>query len=173
VSPIWVASKFQAKKITPDDPKLDISTPPLGYFNYSEDEYSKAVYIERLPVRKWRQGLDADDGRNCNISCKGLKGNRFSIISARTIYSKGYEDLVLNEYPHLDVALSKLKSDRVSSIAINRDIALSKFEKIISVFYKRKEVGYMEIGSKVVKVPKEENSRIITKFLNEIAWEVQ
>lgn len=171
LDPIHADSKFARLQISPDDPELDISTPPLGWINFRHPDYDASIYIERTTVRKWRQGLCQS-----NTCCYRLSGSSISRVGSTQhfLYSKGYEDLVLNRYQSFEVSLKKLLSGpKCHSIALSKNIALSKKDKIITVFYKLEEVGWFSADERIVKVPKEPHSWIISKYLSELPWVVE
>jgi hypothetical protein len=170
ISPVHKKSQLQPQIIKPNDPLLDISTPPLGWFDYNDPNgYRCAHYIERVPTRQFHQGLIAG-----NIRLYYLSGNKIlGGLDRHAHMSKGYEDLVLGNYQEVGKNLERLKIPDVLSVALSRNIAVSKKEeKLYSVFYKREEAGYIIPGKNVVKVPNERFSAIIIRFLKEIPWEV-
>jgi len=45
-------------KVALDNPKLDISSPPLGFIRYLSPYGPSYIYAARMPARRQRQGLD-------------------------------------------------------------------------------------------------------------------
>lgn len=173
ISPIHPKSAFKGKNIRPDDVLLDISTPPLGYINFMDgDGYQFASYLMREPVRRFQQGLSSR-----NTTTHLLTGERHRRVRDRIeyLYSEGYENLCLGVYPKFEQALSLLENDktgRVYSYALNKNIAILKAGETIKVYFKLDEVGYIVKGSRTVRVPHDENSKIISSYLNGVGWVV-
>lgn len=167
ITPIHTESKDKTISIKPDDPLLDISTPPLGWMNYGnvDNPQGYAVYLERLPVRKWRQGLCHQNSHAFVLSREGLVKRN----SRDYIYTKGYENLVDRTYPDLDTAIKFLVNKKIS-IALNREIGLVMKGETVSVYYKTSEVGYFNLEDRIVHIPKETNSEIISRLLSGIKW---
>lgn len=163
-------SSFKKSIINVKDPLLDISTPILGWFKLEHDGIKYAAYLERLPVRRWRQGLCSS-----NTKISYLSRGRLSQASSTKeyIYSKGVEDMILDKYEPLDELLKSLNNADVHSVAASHNIAIAKKDDIYTVWFKKDEVGWMKPGTKVVKIPKEENIFIISRFLRELKWEIE
>lgn len=166
LTPVHPKSPFKPKSINPSDMKLDISTPSLGYFNLG----TAAAYIERNPVRRWRQGL-------CNTNCSvyllsGETHTRRREEIIQCLYTEGFEKMIRGEYPNIPEAIKTLKAKKVNSVALTRNIAISMKDDIINVWYKREKVGYIPPGEMRVKVPSEPMAYIVSKFLRELPWVV-
>lgn len=98
--------------------KLDLSTPPTGFFNYN----GHALVLFRTPTRQWRRGLCGDNHEIYNPFKKLLKDGAYRpSFGAKTIQA-----LFKPEYvPNPDEARSKF-SKNVHSVALSRRLALSK-----------------------------------------------
>lgn len=85
---------------------LNIEPVPLGYINLR----SKAVYLRRIPRRRWKQGLSSEslDKR----------------IGTTAICSRSMANCITGRYPSLEKALSRVKEGLLSS-AFDRDWAIS------------------------------------------------
>jgi hypothetical protein len=166
---IWQGSNFREKDIKPADPLLDVSTPNrFGYFNYSE---KSAYFIERHPVRRWRQGVCSS---NCTVYLvSGETHSRRNRDDASVyMFSQGFEKMVRGTYPTVDECLAALETKEMNSIAPSPNICLSKGKDIFNVWYKKDKVGYITPGQKIVRVPSEPMSHIISKFLRELPWRI-
>jgi hypothetical protein len=170
ITPVWSGSKFKGKTIHADDPDLDISTCPLGYFQQRSGDYNVAYYIERLPLRKWRQGICTT---NVNLTILVAGSHKPSMRGSTPFWCEGFEKMVQNEYESFDKALKLLQRDDYRSVPISRNVALSKSEDIISVFIKKDECGWIQNKSSLIKIPKnrEVEIRLISKYLNGLKWE--
>lgn len=148
-------------EVSPYDEKLDIESPPLGYFNYED----QAQYVERQPYKQFSQGLT--DRNTCIYN---INGNR---IMEASIYCQGVEDMILGKYPTLEECWEKLNSQ--ASIAISRDVALSREKKGFPtiVHYKDEVVGFISPGTMKVVVPTSDRGWIISKYLAPFSWEVE
>lgn len=170
LSPVHPESDFKEIDIDPRDLKFDVSTPPLGWINSRYDGFDTAFYVERLNVRKWRQGL-------CNTNTQSSviwNGKCQKFTSANMLWTKGFEDMVMGSYPTLENAFKTLKNkSTIQGIAVSRNIAIAKRDDVYTVWYKKDEVGFIPVGSKVVRVPHEQHSKLISKFLKELTWEIE
>lgn len=169
LAPLYTGSAWKQIDVIPTDERIDVSTPPLGWINYKYDGFHYAVYIERGPVRKWRQGLCSTNTQSYYLT-KG-RPNKFNV--KELMYSKGFEDMILNRYDTLAEAIKKLNSSDCVSVAVSRNIAIGKKDSIYTIFYKKDEVGWMQPGKMLVKVPKEQHSHLISRFLREVPWEIE
>ena len=71
-----------------NDPEWDYRPIPTGYMNYA----SNAFYITRIPIRKWKQGLHADN-------VVSLPATRRVMDLVRTVE---FKSVVKNLYPTFD-----------------------------------------------------------------------
>ena len=163
VAPLSAECEFEAKNILSSDPLLDLSTPPLGYFQYKDT----AMFISRNPVRKYMQGLKVNSG---NYGAWMLVNGFHNDAPQTIVMTSGFENLVLDRYPPIDECLALLKGFK--SIAVSRNIAICKNKDAYIVYFKKEEVGWIKPGTRVVKVPREVDSWIISKYLSELSWEV-
>lgn len=160
----------QIKRIEPDDPSLDISSPQLGYINTQRNCY----YIYRKPARRYKQTLthQAIDYYD-PVNTDSVKNTPISLNDQ--FYSTNFKKMLENEYPPLDGVLKALNSEtsKIKSRAISRDVALAIDSfGIVRVYYKMEEVGYINPGSTTVQVPGGTLAWVISKYLREYAWEV-
>lgn len=159
--------KKEYLSIHPNDEDFDISTVPLGYMQFDPNT---VVYLSRKPSRMWKQGLSPDGLQivfhNANIV-------RYANV---TMLCSAFQNMVLDVYPSLNEALSELRrSEKDKEIAISRDIAL-KINinlKLIYVYYKTEEVGWIVPDTNIVMVPSSEMAWIVSKHLNGFTWEVR
>jgi hypothetical protein len=157
--------KKNALQISPFDDDFDISTIPLGYCQASNDY---VVYLSRRPNRLYKQGLSGD-----SLQFRWINGaGRFSFHWV----SGAVEQMVLNNYPPLNAALDNLRrSTTEREIAISRDIAM-KFNpnlKLIYVYFKGDEVGWIIPDTNIVIIPSSELAWIVSQHLRGFSWEVR
>lgn len=160
-----LGSRENGKIIPSDDDNFDVSSPPLGYIQSG----SNVVYLTRRPSRIFKQGLCAETIHYATI-------NKNPNVRLPSFNSVGMADMISGNYPNVDTAIEKLYRDGTDQeIAISRDVALKLNPKlrIIYVFYKNEEVGFMIEGKKRVLVPSLENSWVVSMFLSEYNWEVE
>jgi len=153
------------KRISSDDEDLDISTIPMGYYQYTPRQ---VVYVSRRPVRRWKQGVEAD----------ALDFKFLNVANARhiNIYTKAFEDMVMGRYPSLEETLKNFESsEETMEIAIHRDVVLEYLPnlKLVHVHYKGEEVGFLILGTKTVIVPSSERAWVISYHLSGFTWEVK
>lgn len=161
-------SPIKRKDIKCNDPNLDISTPPLGWMNIEVEKTEYAMYVVRQGLRKWQQGISGSN-------TKGYLLYRNALAPKNTrdyLYSKAYDNAVRNIFLPLDICIKKIKTKNCESIAVSRDICLSKHGDLVTVYYKMDEVAMFSPEDMVVRVPKEENSWIVSKYLNSLSWKV-
>lgn len=160
--------KLKDMIIQTDDPDLDISTIPLGYFFLNKNY---AAYVERIPIRKYKQPVSVT---NCRINALTSKG--WIRVDPENLYSQEMEDSVLNKFHSFNEACKLLKANAVQSIPLHRDIALVSRSGIYVVYYKNEEVGWITPGTRVVKVPADDVSHtswVVSMYLQELDWIVE
>lgn len=117
------------------DPKLQYKTLNLGYVDLGH----YATYLKRIPVRRYKQGLCRE---NVNLS-PGPSGGRPDW--AATLKSKGFREMLHNQYPTISEAYKRLKEDEdVYSVAIHRKFAIArdKFRGDFVLNYRGQRVGF-------------------------------
>lgn len=151
-------------KIDPLDKALDISSIPLGYFNSSNGEL--AVFISRLPVRKFKQGV-----HQSNVDTVALIGDKLTRVANDHLYNKMVVSGMRGSYPSLDKALEKL-TEGFRSIALDRDIALSNTgdKDKLNVFFRRDKIGTYTKSTNTVFVPGGVFSGMFSQFLGKHRW---
>lgn len=150
--------------IKASDEFLDISTPPLGYFQATQNN---VFYVSRRPNRVYKQGLSLD-----SISGKDLK-NKNVVIDP---WCKSFEDMILGVYPSIEYTLNGFTgSERDKEIAISKDITLEWKHKLqlVLIHYKNEEVGFMQIGTNTVIVPNTNMGWVVSRYLSQFNWRVQ
>lgn len=155
----------EARLIDPYDSLLDLASLKLGYFQ----NRGNAMYACRAPVRKYKQGVSVENIRVYSLSQAGLvPSSDTSLIYTPTfaLYAKGFSIDV-------ETAMKKLRYLTSSSIALNRDVALVKRDKLIAVYYKRDEIGFINQEKRVIQVPSFDNAWIVSKYLMELKLEVE
>lgn len=151
-----------------NDELLDVSSPPLGYINTSDG----AIYITRIPRRRYKQCIDAQ-----SVEESMLKSDGHKVLDRRlggSLFTKNFYDSYANEYPKLESALKMLKKRQ--SVAISRDFALTLDELgIIKVWYKYDQIGWIDpLNTKICKVPDTDKGFLISYYLtNSFGWEVE
>jgi hypothetical protein len=142
--------------IKPKDPKFDISSPELGYMNYdtparfslSKRYPPEAIYVRRVPYRRYKQGISADCVRTFDVSGHPRGYNYFML-------SDGMKVLIENRgYPSYATALRTLVNqegpyeNKIKSIAVSQELALSMEESgLVLVYFRTQNIGYIEPNS--------------------------
>lgn len=154
-----------AKKISSADPLLDLASPKLGYVNYEGTAY----YVYRRPERKYKQTLNYG-----SCSLHSPNGTKIVHHIEHVFSSKGMLDTLNNKYPSLADTMARLKTQKAKAVAISRNIclAIDSFG-IIRVHFKMEEVGYINPGEKIVRVPKGAVAWIVSKYLEGYDWVVE
>ncbi len=154
------------KSIDAKDEKFDVSSIPLGYFQVNK---SRVAYASRRPNRMYKQGVSAD-----NLQTTLILGS--SPMMMPTIYCQGFEDMILNNYPDVDTAINTLRNkEQDTEVAISRDTALqwNSGLKLIFVYFKEEQVGWIVPDTKIVIVKSYELAWIVSVHLSSFKWEVQ
>lgn len=162
--------------ISPDDPFLDVATPPLGY---SQLTPVSVVYLSRKPHRKFKQGIDFGA-----LQVDAIPGSPFGGGKLR-FHSTCVRKTIVREYPSLRQCLKKLEGNLKNldhdqiELAISPDCAVVLTRKnLVKVFYQQTEVGYIntnDLGSTkpTVIVPNSSMGWIISQYLQDFAWNVE
>jgi len=102
---------------------VDLSPLPLGMMNYFPGKGNlRTVIISRIPVRRWKVGLDT---RNMLIS--SIAGDRHSIFlePGQVILSADLKNTIMGKFPTYKEAINSLESSSAySSVAFNRHFAI-------------------------------------------------
>lgn len=169
-----LTSRTVIRDVPPLDENLDISAPELGFMNRE----THAVYLERMPRRLYRQSLES---RSVVETCLYREGPIQEVPNGRgnAIYSKDFLKMFTEPYPTFDQAVAKLTApdSEVLSIAVSRMVALTSDDfGRITVWYKGRmgdaPVGWVDPGSRVVRVPSTDKAWVISIYLSELGWEV-
>ena len=131
-------------KISPSDPDVDISSIELGYVNTygvgdSDQNYPDrtAVFVTRLPYKQWKQGIHPT-----NVQLFAVDGDYISWGKESLLYSKGFAEMCMGQYPRMSLALTLRPGE---SVALSKDIAIKKSDvEVTGVYYKCKPVGYFD-----------------------------
>lgn len=153
----------KVKTIDSNDPDFDISSIPLGYYQYSED---RVTYITRRPDRQWKQGTQLD-----NLNYLTIRNERNQVNP----WTSQFVDMIMGAYPTLDSILDYLwsRNGQYAEKALSRDIALAVNDKnIIEVYYRGDSVGWIPPHRKEVKVVSSEYSWLISYYLENFSWKV-
>lgn len=109
---------------------------PTGFVNTGD----KVFYVQRKPVRKWKQGLSRD---NCSVFPKALGMQEM-------FKSKQFGRTVMRDYPSYKEAFAKVRSEG-GQVAFHPDLAISR-SKVgpIYLLYRTDTVGWLEQGELIL-----------------------
>jgi len=110
-------------------PIKEISMKPLTIGYYYSQSNDKCVYLVRLPMRGWRQGLTSGNCRAKNVSAFGLD-----------IHEPNFHKMIWNEYPSVQEAKDYAKKVR-DCYPFHRAWAIDRYGKL---YYKTEVVGEMD-----------------------------
>ena len=163
-----VTGRAVERNIEPLDDNLDISSPELGYINGE----GAAFYLMRIPLRKYRQTLEANAIKELILRQQGLgdTGGRGSEL----LYTKYFRDAFVKPYPTFEEAVRLLEDESMISVALNKNAAITRDDLgIIKVWMKTGEqpVGWVEPGGRIIKVPSGEKAWLISLYLENFGWE--
>lgn len=150
-------------KIKPNDPDFDISSPELGYMNHDE----KVLYVERLPQRRFRQGLTYECCSTYDVTGEG--GARPML--SQYMQSSGLVDMIEGRYPKFREAQILLQKGAAKEIAVSRDIAFKMLDcGLILVYCKCHDVGYILPESFDIDYKTTETSWVVDRMLERIGY---
>lgn len=140
-----------------NDSRLDITSPPLGFFHYG----SKSFYVVRRPIRSQRQGLDIDRLIFYDIA----KANWANFARDEDVF-KGFRRMLTRDYPQLSVLLG----ENWSSAGFARTWALRRTQSArhMIVFHKTEAVGIFNPQTKTFTFQEGEKTRLRANSLRMI-----
>jgi hypothetical protein len=170
-----LVSQKPVLSIRPNDPDFDISSAEIGYINfrwtktqlkYSDtpnDTSNKAYYLERVPFRRYRQGLCSDSLSGFHIDGKT------SINPNALLFSDGFRDSQLGRFPSVREAIKLLEEEQ--QVAVGMDTALQKVDSgMILVWYRTKNIGWITPDNPTITIARTADSwvheRVLKRFLN-------
>lgn len=138
--------------------ELDLTPVPLGNVNTPHG----VVYASRVPKRRdWRQGL-----RENNLTVYGVVGfgDRLSLRG------QAVTNTIMGIYPSFKESVEKVVCDEVVAVAFSRHFSVSKGEGGLTLHYREKEVGTIEISVEGTPLHKwkEEYSYLQEMFQEEV-----
>lgn len=142
ISNRWVPPHI-TKIIKTTDPLFTAVHPPLGFVNTPLGDLDYTLFIKRMAVRKFKQGL-----------CKqNLTYNVLNDIAAGAGFSTrttGFFKMLQNSYPSFDEVMEKLlKSEVRSNIAYHKHFAVVREEPNLYVlYYKTSKIGRVDPTTK-------------------------
>lgn len=172
-----VTQKAVVVGISPSDPEFDISSAEVGYvnFKYTPEQIrymsnkslgNKVYYLERIPFRRFRQGLCGDSMTSYTID--GEPG----IPAANLLASKGFYESQVNSWPSIPVALAIFERGQETEIAIGIDTALHKIESGLAlVYYRKKNIGWITPGRRSFEIELSKSpdrwvyERVLSKYM--------
>lgn len=151
-------------RVSPDDPMIDISSLTLGYFNIGKS----AVYVTRHPYRRYKQGVDLGALQYQTLSQRNAYG------AADMLRNQGFLDGLNDKFPPLAKALNDIMTNSKDSVAISRDVAITKDKDVFKIHVKGSEEAWMKVGTTRVLVPPNDSAWATVWILKDAcsAWEV-
>lgn len=148
-------------QIKPNDPDFDISSPEIGYVNHVYQDRVYAAFLERLPQKRYRQGLYAE----C-CSVKLIDGGAPPFNANQVFRTKGLIDAIEGRYPPFKMALAFLRSGEQKEVALSRQFALKRFDSgIVFLMCEKKDVGYIQPHGRGVEYVETNESWVLDKLL--------
>jgi hypothetical protein len=156
-------------KVVPKDARLDISTIPLGWFNTNA---GYCAYSKRLPHRMYKQGIYIG-GRQSNVKVSALLPAGLQPDAPEQIFCEGFVDSYHGKFPSFDQGVKLITSGSTKSVALTKDIAIVRKDKLFLVYLKEDEIGWIAPGTRIVKVPNANEAWVYSKYLAELNWIVE
>lgn len=120
-----------ASKAAIESRDWDWSPVPTGYVNTNRH----AVYVERMPVRKWKQGLHRDNTK--------IRGEGQRLIDRDIIFSKHFAQTVKMKFPKYKDALKDVTNNKYKSRAFSLHYSLDRDEiGLLWLMYRGFKVGW-------------------------------
>lgn len=159
--------------IRPNDPEFDISSPELGYFNNTRynpklqtHDFVDVRYMIRNPVRRYKQGL--------NDHCvSGYRINGVEIGSSGALYTKGFKESLMDEFPSVSQAMAMLDDGSRQEVAVSQAIALTRISSGLTLVYIRMaNVGWILPGKTDVMLKQTDYTWVYERILSAVDWRV-
>jgi len=151
--------------VSPTDDDLDISSIPLGYFNYAPN--ACAIYVKRLPLRNTKQGVSVN-----NITASMCLESSLSHVTSSTVLTASFADAVNDKFPTLSSA-REMVSTTWHSVAISRDISLSRRSPdICNVFYKEDNIGAYKLSDSTLEITNWTFGYLLSKLVSNFEWRI-
>jgi hypothetical protein len=182
-----VTMKILVDEIKEDDPDFDISSPELGYMNFSflgeKNPKVRVLYVEREPRKRYRQGLCSS-----HLTYSDITGNSGTLHIPGMAYehfikSQGFYDMLVGNYFSLDDVFGALEEEAVmlgdvkiacTQMALSKDTAIEKTRSgVYQVYFKADNVGWVAPGTRTVNVKSSEVGWVISRYLNQFSWKVE
>lgn len=149
------------KKIMVDDPLLDISSIELGYMNLENNQKENVVrYAKRHPQKQYAQGIRPD-----HLTWHTIDGQETSAALGRGTYNytqEGFAQSIYGTFPMFDA----IEWETLNEVALSQMVALKKIDiGLVLVYFRTRNVGYIEPGKKVVKVPDDDSAWVVHRYL--------
>src|SRR6185312_12225322 len=113
----------------------------------------RVYYLERLPYRRYRQGLNAESLYSYDM--EGKSGTPPQAV----LTNPGMGDCLTGVYPSIKEAQECLSGTSIKEMAIAQDIALKKTDAgIILVFYRQDNIGWITPDSSSISIERSADS---------------
>lgn len=144
--PAEILDKWPERINVSTDPDLNLCVPPLGYVNDKFKEVWEPLFISRLSVRRYQQGLNA---RNIAVVRERNPTERAGPAPGRDYGASNaaLSKTLLNKYPSWKEAWETAHSKTHYGMAFNRCFCLAKTEdqpEIIRLRYMTKTFGLID-----------------------------
>ncbi len=169
-----VLSRFK-----PNDPDFDISSAEIGYMNFElnpstmkyhrkEDNTPCVIWIDRLPQRRYRQGLYSECLEMSAIDGKSARQNMHGVAMS----SRGMIDMIEGAYPPFRTALGVIRNRKfeLSEVALSKDVAMQATDSgMVLVYIRCNNIGWIAPCEQAVTIkPDAPEGWLIRKMLNAV-----
>lgn len=166
-------------RFKPNDPDFDISSAEIGYMNfevnpdmlkyYRKEDYLPCVlWFDRMPQRRYRQGLYSECLEMSGINGQSARPN----YQGMAMSSRGMADMIEGSYPPFRPALAVIRNPKfeVSEIALSKDVALQATEsRMVLVYIRCNNIGWIAPGEQTVTIkPDAPEGWLIRKMLSSV-----
>ena len=161
--------KAPCMTINARDPKLDMSSVSLGYFN--SPEYKSAIYAKRAPLRRYKQGVCTENTKCYTVDRNGVHFQ----IGSEALFTSGYTDSQAGKFPTLASALSMMDTKEWVGVALSKDVAICNTENryVKKTYFKTDKVGEFDSRNNVLDVPNSQFANIVSYYLSNFEWSVR
>lgn len=122
---------------------FDITPVRTGYVNLRDT----CVYVQRLPVRRWKQGLNRENSQTAPLSREEHRDIVMDVLNSREMAAT-----ILNEYPAMPEALQAVQEGRSQCSAWHRHFAFARDRDVglVWLYYRNDKIGWMQDGEPVL-----------------------
>ena len=134
---------------------LDVRSPELGYANIE----GEALFLSRIPYRKPKQGLGEG-----NVAFRSVGDKRIKLLNWSRIRTKGFKDMLLDEYP----AYEGCENTPYGSIAFSKAFAVHFHDGQQDLYLNELYIGSRKPGDSGFKLENKRMNSVLSISMSSI-----